>query len=303
MSLVSRSCPVCACGDARGPVIVSTPPAESLTYGELKLHWWPDDTVKLMFSYVRCNRCSALYSRDYFGPDSLAELYGELPPNTHGVPPDVLRKTLEGYLRVLRRSRPLEGHFLEIGADIGQFTELCAQNGDIEHFWLFEPNVAVRDVLSARLAGRSHSIFSSMFDPRELPDGKISTAVMIHVLDHVLEPRRMLRELKTKLDRDARVLVVTHDESSFLARLLGRRWLPYTLQHPHLFNPRSLETLFEETGFRMVDLVATHNYFPVSYLVYRLFLAFGVDVGASRIAPRAVLRLKLGNMLAIATPA
>ena len=123
---------------------------------------------------------------------------------------------------------------------------------------------------------------------------------MIHVLDHLLQPKDFLQEIKASLEPGGVVLIVTHDCGSTLARVLGRRWPPYTLQHPQLFSQRSIATLLRASGLEVVESVKTTNYFPLPFLMRAGLTVLGLP---ERLVPEGtapLLGLKLGNIGTIA---
>jgi hypothetical protein len=85
-----------------------------------------------------------------------------------------------------------------------------------------------------------------------------------------------------------------------LARVLGRRWPPYTLQHPQLYSQRSIATLLQTSGFEVVESIKTTNYFPLPFLLRAGLTVFGLP---ERLVPEGtapLLGLKLGNIGTIA---
>ncbi len=244
-----------------------------------------------------------LYCREYFDDDELQTFYGHTPDNTSGIPLRFLRRTQEGYFRALQKHSPLTGEYLEIGPDLGLLLEATVSRGAFEKFWLFEPNETVKPALEKIVEGRDHHVFTAMFDFNSLPDHRISAAALIHVLDHLVDPKSILEELKTKLAESAIVLIVTHDERSLLARLTGSRWPPYCLPHPMLFNPASIRGLLESAGFAVLDIMKTFNHFPSLYLLKHLLWAVGLKRLSSFNVMGPAVPVKLGNILTIATPA
>jgi len=276
--------------------------AESMEFGSLVPYWNGFFKDKVFFSYARCGKCGLLYAPTFFNGPQLEELYGQMPPNMAEVPLEALRKTQGGYFAALEACSPLAGGFIEVGPDIGLFTEYCASKGRFDEFWLFEPNRDVAARLASTVAGRRHHIIHDMFGFSHVPDGAASVAVMIHVLDHLLDPVTTLRELRRKLAPDARLLLVTHDESSLLRRIFGWRWPAFCLQHPQIYNPATIGRLLEEAGFKVLQQRKTKNYFQISFLLKHLLWALGFKVESVPAFGRITVGLKLGNMLTIATP-
>jgi hypothetical protein len=109
-----------------------------------------------------------------------------------------------------------------------------------------------------------------------------------------------MRTLASKLKAGGRVLIVTHDEHSFLARVLGRRWPAFCLQHPHLFNSESTEKFLRSCGLKTVASAKTVNYFPALYLAKHLLYALGIRAASRLPGGGPALGLRLGNRATIA---
>jgi hypothetical protein len=293
-------CPCCDADAARAKKAVSSEPAaESLPPEALGRFLSGFDARRVFFSYYRCPDCDLLYCPTHLAPAQLDALYRDQPENMEDAPLAARLETQRDYFGLLRSRSPMTAGYLELGADIGLFVQQCVAEGRFDHYWLFEPNEAVHDALRRRLAGRPYTL-RRFFEAGDVPAGEVSTAVMIHVLDHVLDPVELLRSVATTLEPGGVLFVVTHDAGSLLQRLLRRRWPPYTLQHPQLFDHRSLRHLMQRCGFERVELTRTHNYFPASFLIGAALSVCGVS---ARLLPRwelPTLRLRLGNVATIA---
>ena len=299
---LSRTCPVCGEGPPAVADVRSGMSAESLDFDALVPYWNGFFKEKVFFPYARCRGCGLLYAPTFFNRSQLERLYAQMAPNMSEVPLGALRRTQRGYFEALQSCSTLEGGFIEVGPDIGLFTENCAREGRFDEYWLFEPNRDVLPALSKIVEGRKSHIIHEMFGFSHVPDHAASAAVMIHVLDHLLDPVATLRELGQKLKPGARLLLVTHDESSLLRRLVGWRWPAFCLQHPQIYNPESMRVLLEAAGFEVLQQRKTVNFFQMDFLLKHLLWAFGMKVQSVPSFGRLTLGLKLGNMLTIATP-
>jgi 2-polyprenyl-3-methyl-5-hydroxy-6-metoxy-1,4-benzoquinol methylase len=295
------SCPCCGAPAASArPSVASSPPAETLRpdqHGEF-LSGYTDKRV--FFTYFECPKCSAKFCPTYYRQSQLDGLYGRQAENMASVPLTARKRTQDDYIRLLRRHSRMAGNFLEIGPDIGLFASEFAKGGSFDHFWLYEPNREVHQSLAANFRDRSHSISAEIFSASDVPAQSVSTAVMIHVLDHLLRPADFLREIRASLEPGGVLFIVTHDCASMLARMLGRRWPPYTLQHPQLYSQRSIATLLQTSGFEVVESIKTTNYFPLPFLLRAGLTVFGLP---ERLVPEGtapLLGLKLGNIGTIA---
>jgi hypothetical protein len=282
--------------------MVTRPPAESIAFDTLVEHWNGLFKNRVFFSYARCEGCGVLFAPTFFDECQLQTLYKQMPPNMEVIPKNALEKTQYGYFKKLRKHSRLEGEYIEVGPDIGLFTRYCAQLGRFSRYWLFEPNQAVSPALQQAVAGKPSTIIHDMFGIAAAPDNSAGAAVLIHVLDHLLNPADVLMEIRSKLTADGVVLIVTHNESSVLRRLFGPRWPPFCLQHPELYNPKSMRALMSSTGFEVVEIARTINYFPVQFLARSLLWALGLRVESVPKIFGLTLGLKLGNMITIAKP-
>lgn len=300
--LLSRTCPVCGGGPPAVVEVRSKVSAESLDFDALVPYWNGFFKEKVFFPYSRCRGCGLLYAPIFFNRAQLERLYAQMEPNMSEVPLEALRRTQRGYFEALKGCSTLEGGFIEVGPDIGLFTGNCAREGRFDEYWLFEPNRDVLPALSKIVEGRKFHIIHEMFGFSHVPDRAASAAVMIHVLDHLLDPVATLRELRQKLKPGARLLLVTHDESSLLRRLVGWRWPAFCLQHPQIYNPESMRVLLEAAGFEVMQQRKTVNFFQMDFLLKHLLWAFGMKVQFVPSFGQLTLGLKLGNMLTIANP-
>jgi hypothetical protein len=305
LKLLERACPTCgglADGPAPEPEVASRKRAENLNWDELRPYWDHFFKEKVFFSYSRCPGCGLLYCPKYFDHKTLADLYGESQHGMIGVPLDALKRTQRGYFEVLKRHSPLEGDYLEIGPGSGLFTDFCAREGRFDRFWLFEPSRLEHETLAGLIAGRQFEIHTEMFTFDAIPERSISVAVIIHVLDHLIDPKDALEELRARLTGASVVLIVTHDESSFLAKVLTHRWPPYCLPHPQLFRASSMRKFLESAGYKVLETRKTYNHFPVTYLFKHSLSALGVRSVKVPQWNSLVLPLKLGNIITIAAP-
>ena len=275
---LARRCPICG-NDAKLNIEVSSERiGESLDYKSLIPYWNGFFKEKIFFSYARCSKCSLLYAPVFFQESQLEELYGQMKPNMDLVPIEALIKTQKGYFKHLQKFSSLEGEYIEVGPDIGIFTKNCSREGKFNKYWLFEPNRAVAGMLSGTLEGRPYQIIENMFGFSMIPDKSASVAVMIQVLDHLLDPVATLSELREKLVPGAKLLLVTHNEQSLLRKLVGYRWPAFCLQHPQIYSPGSIEALLKKSGYSVVSIERSTNYFEFGFLLKQLLWAFGIKV-------------------------
>jgi hypothetical protein len=290
------ACPCCNASIAAArSKVCSSPRAEDIDLEQHGRFLSGCEPHRVFFTYLRCGQCDAWYCPVYYSAEQLAQLYESQPENMADVAIGSRERTQWGYVELLSRHSSMAGGYLEIGADIGLFAEKCVRVGKFDRFWLFEPNRTAHGRLAQCFAGRDASI-GTMATVVDVPPESISTAVMIHVLDHVLEPREFLQLVFRSVQPGGVVMIVTHNVRSWLARLLGRRWPPYTLQHPQLFSPRAMRSLASSTGFEVLEVTRTTNFFSVAFLLSAALTVFGVPAKWVPVHGGLEVAVRLGNI-------
>lgn len=293
-----RPCPICGSEQSREEVR-SLRRAEFLGFEALRPFWSGLLKEKPFFTYHRCAICGLLFNPAYFHESQLAALYADMAPNMDLVPDDAISATQHGYFKRAVETARLEGGYLEIGPDAGHIVAQAAQVGRFDHFWLFEPNGAMHDRLRQTAGGHPATLSAGMDDLSCVPDGSVGLAVMIHVLDHMLDPLAMLHQVRAKLRPGGTVLIVTHNEGSLLRRVTGVRWPPFCLQHPELYSPKTMEGLLTRVGFQDIAVERSVNYFPIDFLAKAAAWTVGIKLNRVPL-PKKAIGLRLGNILTLA---
>lgn len=295
---LQRNCPACA-SDKHTPEVASNRKAENLPMAELQPFWRGLFKEKVFFTYDRCEECGLLYAPVFFDGRQLNDLYSEMAPNMDVVPGDAIEATQRSYFDEAIKQVDVVGGFLEIGPDIGYIVRRAAKEGRFDRMWLYEPNRAVHDQLADAAGDKPHQISVEMDDLSSVPDSSVALGVMIHVLDHLLDPLAILQRVRAKLKPGGVLMIVTHNEKSLLRKAMGVKFPPFCLQHPELYNPWSITTLVKRSGFDEVEVHRSKNYFPISFMVRQAAWTAGIDLSKLPL-PDMPIGLRLGNMLTLA---
>jgi len=296
-----QECPGCLNSSTKARLeMKSTPSAEDLpmdAHGQFLSGY---TNRRVFFSYYRCPLCELLYCTTYFTQEQLDNLYKSQSENMAEVPLEARARTQKAYYELLKKYRHSSGDYLEIGADIGLFARLFAESSQADTLFLYEPNCEVHDMLKKQMANKNYKIITKNYMASDIEAGTLSAAVIIHALDHVLNPRQLMKGIYQNLKPGGIVFIVTHDESSLLARVLRKKWPPYTLQHPHLFRPSSIKTLLKAEGFNVLASKKTANYFPLMHFIKGGLTALGWNKVPVPTFPNFIIPIKLGNIATIA---
>lgn len=299
---LSRHCPCCDSAPPANNEVATSLSAESSNYEDLISQWNGFYKTKSIFGYARCKSCGLLFAPIFFNNEQLGMLYEQMPPNMDEVPVAALKATQSGYFRKLKEFSDLRGVFVEIGPDVGYFTENCVSEGGFTEFWLLEPNKSVADSLKKVVNEKKHHIVHDMDGISQIPQNHADAVVMVHVLDHLLDPISELTKIRKIMKSNSRLVIVTHDESSLLRRLTNIGWPAFCLQHPQIYNKKSIEKLLNNSGFDVLEISKTVNHFEIGFLLKHALWILGIKLQKPIKLFNFTVGLKLGNILTVATP-
>ncbi len=231
-----------------------------------------------VYNVYECVGCGLEQTRPMPSPAELKHFY-ETYYNFHGVTSErYLRwrerfffsslnriwSWVDGDISFYRRRGP--GRLLDIGCNEGRGLRIYSHNGfKVEGLELNEVAAA-----SARQCGFTvHTCALEDF----AVESPFNVAVLSNVLEHSLDPRRMLHDAHRILAPDGEVWISCPNSKSWLRSLFGRSWInwhvPFHLVH---FSPSSLTSLLQETGFDRVKVrQITPAHWVAGSLIVRMF--------------------------------
>jgi 2-polyprenyl-3-methyl-5-hydroxy-6-metoxy-1,4-benzoquinol methylase len=189
--------------------------------------------------------------------------------------------------------RPGHGRLLDVGCNEGRSLRLFARNGfrELEGLEVNETAAA-----TARAAG--FTVHTGLIDDF-VPQKRYDVAILSNVLEHSLDPRKMLRDVHRVLVPGGQVWISCPNNQSWLRNAFGRFWLnwhvPFHISH---FAPKTLTTLLADTGFTTVELkqITPALWFAQSLIVY-LFSASGEKTWKLRSPVLTVLFMAIARFL------
>lgn len=294
-----RPCPLCGSTDhSSTPEVRATNPAEGMTWDEVRDSFIGLRKDQIFFSYYRCLECELLYCPWYFSSQQLTDLYSQMPDNLMGEDKSTASKTQAGYVRWILAKMPLFTTFLELGPDVGLVTKEVVKRAKLEHLSLVEPNLGVHNELRAN-AGTAGSVEIVQYLD-EVKNSAFELLIGIHVFDHLLEPLKDIRELSAKSGTASQLGLVVHNEGSLLRKIIKKKWPPFCLQHPQLYNPNSLRAMLSAGGWELEKVGKSTNYFHLNHIAELGFGVLGLPKILSNIVPPIETPINLGNMIAMA---
>jgi 2-polyprenyl-3-methyl-5-hydroxy-6-metoxy-1,4-benzoquinol methylase len=206
----------------------------------------------LIDQLVRCRHCALQYVNPRLRGDLILSGYTEGEDPAYVSQLKARERTFAASLEEIERAARGKGRLLDIGTAAGAFVAAARDRG--WHAEGCEPNRWLAE-WGARHYGvriRQGSVFDQQYD-----EGSFDVVTLWDVIEHTTDPRAVLERCRALL-KPGGILVVNYpDIGSWIARVLGRRWLFLTSVHLYYFDRRTIRLMLEETGYR-VETVRPH---------------------------------------------
>ncbi|HEX6739957.1 MAG TPA: methyltransferase domain-containing protein [Vicinamibacteria bacterium] len=147
------------------------------------------------------------------------------------------------------------GRLLEVGCGGGRALRVLEELGWAVEGLDFDPDA----VESARRRGLN--VRQGTLAEAGYPEDHFHAVVMSHVIEHLPDPRALLRECRRVLASDGTLVVITPNAGSWGHALFGPHW--FSLEPPRhtmVFDPDNLRRLVDEEGFAVRTLVTTRRW-------------------------------------------
>jgi 2-polyprenyl-3-methyl-5-hydroxy-6-metoxy-1,4-benzoquinol methylase len=161
-------------------------------------------------------------------------------------------KRADADFAVMHLPAALRGRLLDIGCGGGVFMERMRSLG-----WEVEGvDVDAAAVDNARSKGLN--IHLGDLQECQFPDGSFDVVTMSHLIEHVEDPQRLLRECHRILKPSGRLVAVTPNAQSWGHRIFRDRWRGLEVpRHLFVFTASTLRHLAESANFKTVTASTT----------------------------------------------
>jgi SAM-dependent methyltransferase len=248
---------------------------------------------------VRCNHCGLMFASPRQRVPDHVEI-AHYDPSFDPFQPDntrVLKERLQvkDYVKtraLLNRLYPQRGKLLEIGSSLGFLLDAFRKD-----------NWTVRGVEPFYQACRHAredlglEVINGILETAALEDASFDVVLLNHVIEHLDDPSRTLREVNRILKPGGHFVIETPRYDTLIFKLLGRRERSVSCGgHLYFFTTRTLRNLYEAAGFKTVQV----DYVGRSLTAERLFYNLGVmskSPKVKRSLVQAADRLKLSKLI------
>lgn len=214
---------------------------------------------------VRCRRCSFIYIEPRLKPDLIVLGYSNGTDETFVSQVASRERTFRRCLDAIALVVPQRGRLLDVGAGGGSFPYVAAQRG--WQVYACELNRWLCQWAKEHYGLTVHpgTIFDLTIEPASL-----DVITLWDVLEHTTDAKAVLLECRRLLKPGGLLVVNYPDIGSWIARLMGRKWVFLISVHLYYFTRTTMRRMLSETGF---DPFAVRPHFQTLELGYILFRA------------------------------
>ncbi len=209
--------------------------------------------VKFGFHYRRCLDCGVTYVSPMLRPDVLIKSYEQSEFNDNWmrtlmgeIEQGFNRPKFELGIRQIEDAVGGKGRLLELGSAVGQFLEIARDAG-----WRVT-GIEFNAVGADHCRARGLEVLREPLTDDSFPPGSFDAVAMWEVLEHVIDPRQIVRASARALRPGGALLVVVPNVDSLAAQIMGEHSNMFRgTAHLTMFNAATLGRLFEEEGFEV----------------------------------------------------
>ena len=288
---INPSCPLCNSNKVQKKIL-----SHLFDYNAIE-ESWINGSSGFFFNYYICDNCTLFYVKEYLSQDTLNYLYNKLDNNIGSNTEINHRSTQDGYFNLINEyiinNNIVINKVLEFGPDLGFLSKLVYDYYDPTEYTVIEPNNKVHNTLRSKIC--RIKIIDTFLNMDYIEDNSIDLIIMVHVADHMFDFKDTLNILNRKLNVNGVLFILNHSTDFHPIKLImNKKWPPFCLYHPQLFNYKSLYYLFNNLlGLRNIKVEYTYNTFSLSDYINQFLKIFGITKSYVIDIP---IKMKLGNI-------
>ena len=241
------NCPLCGGNERQELFTVDHRESNVLSLLEI------DTTVKDP-SVVQCKKCGHYYMTPVVASDLMDKYYSIINSEFYhnaGIDSEINynEKEYDDYYKIISAIKP-GGKVLEVGCGKGMLLNLLKKKG-YDTYGIEPSPVAYKYAKeSLKLNVDNQFLHNSRFR-----NEKFDVVILIDVVEHILNMRPFLDDLKSVLKEGGLIFIGTGNIDSFNARFAGNNWFYYyTWEHVSFFTDTTMRTLLQQNGFKDIKV-------------------------------------------------
>lgn len=172
-------------------------------------------------------------------------------------------KNMDMYLSGIKKFKP-SGNLLDVGCATGLFM-LRAEDAGFDVYGVDVSDYAV-GIAQKRFGKR---VVKSSIEESRFSEGKFDVVTMFDVIEHLKDPRKVLKQVRTFMKDDGMLVINTGDADSLIAKIMGKHWHYFIPpQHFFYFSEKTLTRLLTESGFIVKKVERKGKWVSLRYLFH-----------------------------------
>lgn len=213
---------------------------------------------------VQCTQCGLLYVNPRLKASLIIGGYSAGDDAKFVSQEEGRMRTFVRCLREIERYCP-PGKVLDIGTAGGTFLAAAQRRG-----WIpvgIEPNKWLCDWGKRRYGV---DIRQGTLDQQHFTPGSFDVVTLWDVLEHVPDPTKTLTDVAAMVKPGGHLVVNYPDMGSWIARLMGKRWVFVLNVHLYYFTQQTMKKLLDKVGFDVVRVKPHLQTLSLGYLCFRM---------------------------------
>ena len=257
LKMVHRACPVCASKDESQVFAeenIDLKQLDSFAFASRKMPEYMHHRL------VVCPGCDLLYANPIPTLGHISEAYHEAAFDS-AEEAGYAARTYGSFLNGIMSKLPDGAGALDIGTGDGAFLAELLRHGFSKVVGV-EPSKAP---IQASAKDIKPLIVHGLFRPKSFKKNSMSLVTCFQTLEHLYDPGDMCRGAFQILKPGGAFFVVSHNRRSLSAAILGMKSPIFDIEHLQLFSRQSAKRMFEEAGFKRVEVKSLFNLYPLHY--------------------------------------
>lgn len=226
---------------------------------------------------ARCDSCETEFSKKRFSEAELEKFYsadyfeGQYGYADYSATADMKIGTFESRLNMLAAylspSTEQSPRILDVGCADGLLVRRAHARG--WESWGIDISRSVIEVARQKADGTAaaHRLIAGVLESHDFSGVRFDALIMSDMIEHVHDPYSPLKRAFELLCPSGILLIETPNQAGLMRRIMASRWSMYRPpEHLVYFNPVSLRSVLDRTGFEVLYAKASKKVFTLPYL-------------------------------------
>ena len=244
--------------------------------------------------HVKCKNCHLIYVNPIENGGNVNEVYSQMKSVDAAIIRGSRLRATESQVELVKKYND-GAHLLDIGCGEGFFLFNACKFG-----YVTKGVELSQDAAAYARNEFGLDVEAKPFEELRFPENHFDVVTLWQVLEHMLYPLMVLKEVHRILRPGGMLVITTPDIEKMPARILKKRWWCITRLHINQFTTKTLKNILENAGFKNISAVSYKEsvsllmlFIPIlkySRLYKPLGNLFSLNSGLGKILNKIVLK-------------